>query len=366
MNDELFYRLALNFIPSITNSCIKKLIRTFGSAVTIFNTPQEKIQRSQKVRIPLIQVDREVEKQAIAEYAYLEKHKIKVSFFDQSDYPMRMYHCAGYPNLFFYKGDPIFQNEKVISIVGTRNVTSYGADVVQKIISELAVCDPVIVSGLASGIDTLAHEAALQNGLKTIGIMGSGFGKIYPSSNHKLVQKMIETGNAVISEYPYNTLPDKTNFPKRNRLIASISDATVVIETKMKGGSVITANMASLYKRDIFAVPGSIFDISHEGCNSLIQKGTAKMVLSGQDIIEQMRWNMGNPKVIQTKLFIDLTPEEEFIFNIIRRADQISIDEIHSKGAGYTPSQIASYLLQLEFQGLIECRPGKLYRCIRR
>jgi DNA processing protein len=311
-------------------------------------------------------MDWEVEKQAKSEYAYIEKHKIKVSFFDQPDYPVRMYHCAGYPNLFFYKGESIFQKEKMISIVGTRNITPYGTDVVQKIISELAVCDPVIVSGLALGVDTLAHEAALQNGLKTIGIMGSGFGRIYPSSNHKLVQKMLETGNAVISEYPYNTLPDKTNFPKRNRLIASISDATVVIETKMKGGSIITVNMASMYKRDIFAVPGSIFETSQEGCNMLIQSGTAKMVLSGHDIIEKMRWNSGSPKIIQPKLFFDLSVEEEFIYNIIRKVDQISIDEIQSKGVGYTPSQIASYLLQLEFQGLIECRPGKLYRCIRR
>jgi len=342
------------------------LIRTFGTATAVFQTPQEKIQRTQKNRVPPIQIDREVEKQAKVEYAYLEKNKIQVIYFDQPEYPVRMYQCAGYPNLFFYKGESIFQNEKVVSIVGTRNVSSYGTDVVQKIISELAVCDPVIVSGLAVGVDTLAHEAALQNGLKTIGIMGSGFGRIYPASNNKLVQKMLESGNAVISEYPFNTMPDKTNFPKRNRLIASISDATVVIETKAKGGSVITVNMASLYKRDVFAVPGSIFEENQDGCNALIQKGIAKMVLNGQDIIEQMRWNVANPKVIQPKLFYNLSQEEEFIYNLIRKMEQISIDDIHTKSLGYTPSQIASYLLQLEFQGLIECRPGKVYRCVRR
>lgn len=366
MNDELFYRLALNFIPSITNSCIKKLIQTFGSATVIFQTPQEKIQRTQKNRVPPIQMDREVEKQAQLEYVYLEKNKIKVVFFDQPEYPVRMYQCAGYPNLFFYKGDPIFQKEKLISIVGTRNVSSYGADVVQKVVSELAVCDPVIVSGLAIGVDTLAHEAALQNGLKTIGIMGSGFGRIYPLSNSKLIQKMLENGNAVISEYPYNTMPDKTNFPKRNRLIASISDVTVVIETKAKGGSMITVNMATMYKRDIFAIPGSIFEENQSGCNTLIQNGTAKMALNGVDIIEHMRWNIANPKVVQPKLFYNLSQEEEFIYNLIRKSEQISIDEIHAKGGGYTPSQIASFLLQLEFQGLIECRPGKIYRCVRR
>lgn len=366
MEGELFYRLALNFIPGISNACIKKLIQTFGTATQVFETSQILIQKTQKAKIPIIEVDKEISKAVYSEISHLEKNNIKVSFFDDPDYPKRMYYCSGYPNLFFYKGESIFHREKLISIVGTRDATPYGTDVVQKIVSELSVCDPIIVSGLAVGIDTLAHEAALQNGLKTIGIMGSGFGRIYPASNNKLVKKMIDHQNAIISEFFYDTLPDKPNFPKRNRLIASISDATIVIETKMKGGSVITANMANLYKRKVFAVPGSIFEPHQTGCNALIKSGFAKMITSGEEVIEYMSWNRTNTGMIQPKLFLDLTKEEELIYNIIHKMGQASIDEIKSMAAIFNASKMAGLLLQLEFQGLVECRPGKVYRLIRR
>lgn len=366
MEEELYYRLALNFIPGISNACIKKLIQTFGSAKQLFETSQTLIQKTQKTKVSLIEIDSEISKAVTKEISYMQKNEIKVSFFDDLDYPKRMYYCSGFPNLFFYKGESIFHSEKLISIVGTRDATPYGTDVVQKIVSELSVCDPIIVSGLAIGIDTLAHEAALQNGLKTIGIMGSGFGRIYPASNHKLVKKMIETQNAIISEFFYDILPDKPNFPKRNRLIASMSDATIVIETKMKGGSVITANMANLYKRQVFAVPGSIFEPHQTGCNALIKNGLAKMITSGEDVIEYMGWNRSHTGMIQPKLFPDLNKEEEVIYNIIHKMGQASIDEIKSMAGIFNASKIAGLLLQLEFQGFIECRPGKVYRLIRK
>ena len=366
MKGELFYRLALNFVPGITNACIKKLIQTFGTAEQIFHTPQEKIQKTQKTKIPEIRLDHELIKQAEAEIQFMEKKGIKICFFDDMDYPKRMLLCSGNPNLFFYKGEPLFGEERYLSIVGTRDATSYGMDVVHKLVSEIAPYNPIIVSGLAIGIDTIAHEAALQNGLKTIGIMGSGFGRFYPASNYKLAQRMLESKGTIISEFVYQTLPDKPNFPKRNRLIASISDATLVIETKMKGGSVITANMASLYKRKVFAIPGSIFDPHQTGCNALIKSGFAEMISSGEEIVEYMRWNRTSTDYIQPKLFLDLTKEQELIYDIIQIKGQISIDELTANAPHFSSSKIAGLLLQLEFQGLIECRPGKIYRLIRR
>jgi DNA processing protein len=366
MNDELFFRLALNLIPGLTNGTIKKLIQKFGSAENIFNQEFKTLQLNFKFKIPKVELNAGIESEVKKELLHIQKNGIQVAYFDQSEYPKRIAVCKSFPNLFFYMGEPLFNQEKVLSIVGTREATEYGADVVQKIVSEIAPANPLIVSGLALGIDTLAHEAALKNNLKTIGILGSGLGRIYPSSNQKLTHKMVQSGSTVLSEFFYSTNPDKTNFPKRNRIIASLSDATLVVETKSKGGSIITAKMAHAYNRDLFSIPGSIFESGQMGCNDLIQSGMAKLITSGQDILDTMYWNDTTREVIQPTLFNDFTENEELIFRIIQQKGKSSIDEIISLCSKNTPSQVVAILLNLEFQGYIECIPGKIYRIIRR
>ncbi len=366
MNEELFYRLALLVTPGISNGMIKKMIQKFGSAKSIYETDSRTIQKIFKIKIPPIELTSSIEKEVKREWIHIQKNEIKVALFDQPDYPQRVQVCKSFPNLFFYLGEPHFNHDKVLSVVGTREASNYGADVVQKLISEIAPSDPLIVSGLALGIDTLAHEAALKNNLKTIGILGSGLGKIYPASNMKLIHKMVQNGSTVMSEYLYHQTPDKTNFPERNRIIASISDATLVVETKTKGGSIITAKMASGYQKKLFAVPGSIFEAGQAGCNELIQNGMAKMVTSGKEILQMLFWDNQVVETYQPSLFFDFTEEEEKLLRMIQKKGKLTIDEIVAQSVSNSPSQIVTQLLKLEFQGIIECGPGKVYRIIKK
>jgi DNA processing protein len=250
--------------------------------------------------------------------------------------------------------------------VGTRQATSYGKDVVRRVVSDLSSQNLSIISGLAIGIDTFAHEAALDYKLHTVGIMGSGFGNIYPSSNSKLVNKMIDSGSTLLSEYSYYTLPDRQNFPKRNRIIAGMADALLVVETGKRGGSIITACIAHSYQRDVFAIPGSVFAPSQEGCHELIRQNLAALVTSGEDIIEMMGWNNQKPIAVQTQIFHDLNEDEKTVISIINNLKEPHIDEIITLTTTFTPSKIASILLGLELNGMIETLPGKRYRTIKR
>ncbi|PKP19891.1 MAG: DNA-protecting protein DprA [Bacteroidetes bacterium HGW-Bacteroidetes-20] len=368
MLNELYYRLALNFIPHLSNFNIKKLIQYYESAAEVFNPNNKKPHISNKVTFkhPFPKIDNNIDGLVRKELEIIQKKSIQVCFFDQSEYPTRLKSCSNAPNIFFYKGDGVFNHSKMLSIIGTRNASSYGADVVHKIISEIASDDIVIVSGLASGIDTLAHEAALHYGLKTIGVMGSGFSRVYPDSNIKLVKKMIESGSTVMTEYNYDVKPDRVNFPIRNRIIASISDATLVVESKNKGGSIITAEMAHTFNRDVFAIPGSIFDENQEGCHELIAQKKASIITSGEEMLKKMGWNSTQPQWVQPKLFYDFSEEEEFVYKLLKSIPQMTIDELVALCPLFTPSKIASILLSLEFNGIIECKPGKVYRLIRK
>jgi len=237
---------------------------------------------------------------------------------------------------------------------------------VRRIVADLSSQDISIISGLAIGIDAFAHEAALDYRLHTVGVMGSGFGNFYPSSNTKLAKKMIDSGSTLVSEYYYHTQPDRQNFPKRNRIIAGMADALLVAETGKRGGSIITACIAHSYQRDVFAVPGSVFSPTQEGCHELIRQNLAALVTSGEDIIEMMGWNEEKPACIQPQIFHDLSEDEETVVSIINNLKEPAIDEIISIDHTFTPSKIASILLGLEINGIIETLPGKRYRLIGR
>jgi len=253
--------------------------------------------------------------------------------------------------------------EKTLAIVGTRNATSYGKNVVRRIISDLSSHNVSIISGLAIGIDTFAHEAALDYRLHTVGVMGSGFGNMYPSSNKKLANKMTDSGSTLVTEFSYYTIPDRQNFPKRNRIIAGMADALLVVETGKRGGSIITACIAHSYQRDVFAIPGSVFEPSQEGCHELIRQNLAALVTSGEDILEMMGWNVEKQTHIQQQFFKELNEDEENVVSVIRNFKEPSIDELIAQ-THTLPSKIASVLLGLELNGIIEALPGKRYRMI--
>jgi len=367
MFDELFYKIALSHQKGYGNSVIKKLLQLSGTASALFqdfNSIRKKMKTTRSFpAAPVLTL--EIEKAVHNELNTAAKNNIIHCFFTDLEYPKRLLRCSDAPYMFSYKGSNQFNFEKTLAIVGTRHATSYGKDVVRRVISDLSSHNVSIISGLAIGVDTFAHETALDYRLHTIGVMGSGFGNIYPDCNKKLAKKMIDSGSTLVSEYSYYTLPDRQNFPKRNRIIAGMTDALLVVETGKRGGSIITACIAHSYQRDVFAIPGSVFESSQEGCHELIRQNLAALVTSGEDIIEMMGWNAEKPLQIQPQLFNELNEDEENVVSTIRNLKEPHIDEliIHNS---LTPSKIASVLLGLELNGIIEALPGKKYRLVER
>jgi len=366
MHTETIYRIALCRLPSYTNSIIKKLIHEFGSATNIFLESANNslpIKHRNKI-LPKPTISPAIFAQIEKEMEWMDKHDISLCFFNDSDYPERMRSCQDAPFLFYCKGNKNFNLTKFIAIVGTRSATQYGKEVVKRIVSDLCGHDVTIISGLAEGIDTMAHEQALVHNLKTYAVLGSGLNMIYPFSNQKLAEMIVEKEGSLITEYSHNTIPDRLNFPRRNRIIAGMSDAIIVIETAKRGGSMITAHIASAYKRDVFAVPGNIFDENTSGCHELIKTGKATILTSGKELIEIMGWAHEPVKAVQRTLFVELTEKEKIITQLFQTNQMLSIDGITAQSSMFTPSQVAGILLGLELKGVVECLPGKHYRVI--
>lgn len=366
MDQETFYRLALIHYPNYGNANIKKLIQICGNATILFEEHKKVAGRLQPFRanIQLPTMNASVEKFVLNEIKHARQHDIRICFFDDKDYPFRLLNCNDSPYYFYYKGAENFNGKKNIAIVGTRNASNYGKDVVKKIVEDLASHNVCVISGLARGIDTCAHEEALNNNLRTVAVMGCGLKTIYPRENSNLADKILENGGTIISEYPFDTLPDRMNFPKRNRIIAGMSDAVIVAESQEKGGSIITAEIAHSYNRDVFAIPGSIFQKSQRGCHELIRNNLAALVNSGENIAEMMGWNTQQKASRQAQLFIELNAEEEAVLNIIRKQQGATIDNIYSTLPQLNASKIAAILLSMELRNIVECKPGKIYTTI--
>lgn len=366
MEKEIFYRLALIHFPNYGNANIKKLLRLCGSATLLFENPQAATSKLYRYRsnLQLPKLNDSIRQFVENELTQARKHDIKICFFDDEQYPDRLKSCNDAPYFFYYKGTECFNHNKSIAIVGTRNASNYGKDVVKKIVEDLAPHNVCIVSGLARGIDTCAHEEALQKNLNTIAVLGCGLSMIYPNENKKLAQQILENGGAIISEYPFDALPDRMNFPKRNRVIAGLADAVIVAESQEKGGSIITADIAHSYNRDVFAVPGSIFQKSQQGCHELIRNNVAALVSSGKDVANMMGWEQAQAQSNQPTIFCNLSEEEESVLELIRAKREATIDQISAEIPSLSYPRLASLLLTLELKGIIECKPGKVYTTI--
>lgn len=365
MYSEQFYRLALQYQEHFTNAVLKRMLRLSGTATNIFT--QSELWRSKMNKcgrtLPSLWLDDQLRRKVDKELVMMNKEEIRLCFFTDADYPYRLRNCNDSPLSFYYKGNLDFNGGHSLALVGTRNATDYGRESVQKILSELKDCNIITVSGLAYGIDTAAHERSIENHLKTIAVMGNGFQTIYPKANESLSRLIVERGGALITEYPYGTPPDRLNFPRRNRIIAGMSDAVLVVETGAKGGSMITAYIAHSYNRDVFAFPGSVFDRMHDGCHELIRTNVAAIVTSGAQLIEMMGWEE-QQKSVQTSLFVELTDDEAQIVNLIRNNKEITLDKLSEKVPELSPSKLAGRLLGLELKGVIVCRPGKIYMVV--
>ena len=364
MDNELMFKIALTKIPNIGNVHAKSLMQVFKEPSQIFKASKfhlEKIEGIGSVRANSIKTFKDFDV-CKKEIEFIQKHAIDALFFTDEKYPKRLLNCYDSPILLYYKGSSHLNASKIISIVGTRNNSEYGKQICEKFISDLKLKDALIVSGLAYGIDTIAHRAALNNNMETIGVLAHGLDRIYPSANKPLAKEMILNGG-LLTEFMSGTNPDKQNFPNRNRITAGICDALVVVETSKKGGSLITAELANDYNKDVFAFPGKVNDIKSEGCNKLIQLNKAHLITHANDLLEMMQWNevKSNLKKITPQLFYDLNKEELEILEFFKQKTDWQIDElcIQSK---MNNSKIAAVLLSLEMNGIIISLPGKIYR----
>ena len=367
MANELLYQLSLTLVPNIGDVHAKILLQHFGSASAVFNARQQDLERIEGiglVRAKSIKDFADFNK-AEEEMEFIEKYKIQTYFLTDADYPKRLLNCYDSPTLLFYKGSANLNASKVVAIVGTRNHTEYGKQLTEKLVKDLAQQGITIVSGLAFGIDGIAHKAAIKSGLPTIGVVGHGLDKIYPAEHTSLAKDMIKQEGGILSEFFSNTKPDKHNFPLRNRIVAGISDATVVVETNVKGGSMITAKLADAYNRDVFTFPGRITDNKSSGCNYLIKNNKAILLTDADELLDVMGWKeKTKPKSKKQKeLFIELTPEERTIVQLLQQKETMHIDEINLL-CSLNSSVVAAAILNLELQNVVASLPGKRYQLL--
>ena len=366
MNSELLYQLALTLVPNIGDVQAKILLQSFGDASSIFKAKLSALEKLDGIGTVRAKSIKQFDDFHIAEeeIKFIEKYKIKALFLTDADYPQRLLNCYDSPTLLFYKGTTNLNASKVVGIVGTRSYTDYGKQFTDNLVQDLSEQQVLVVSGLALGIDAFAHKAALKYGLPTVGVVGHGLDKIYPATHTTLAKDMIKHDGGILSEFFSGTKPDKHNFPLRNRIVAGLCDATIVVETNIKGGSMITAKLADAYNRDVFAVPGRTTDHKSSGCNYLIKNNKAILLTDAAELCEVLGWTEKKKKPkLQKELFIELTAEERLVISILQQKEAVSIDEINLN-SGLSSSAVAAAILNLELQGVIAGLPGKMYKLI--
>ncbi|OMQ12371.1 DNA-processing protein DprA [[Flexibacter] sp. ATCC 35103] len=364
-DQDLFYLLALLKVDGVGDIMAKKLLTHFGNAEAIFKTKMNQIAAIDGVGTVLLRnlKDKRVFEKANQELEFIKSNNIKVSFFKDEDYPERLKHCIDSPVLIFSSGNISLKSKKIISIVGTRQITGYGAEFCKKLIEDLAPLDPVIVSGFAYGVDIVAHQLAMEYNLQTIGVLAHGLNQIYPKLHKKYVAKIEENGG-FITEFWSSSNPDKENFVRRNRIVAGMTEATIVIESADRGGSLITANLANDYNRDVFAVPGRVSDKYSQGCNNLIKTQKANVLTSAADLVYILNWDIENKaKPVQKQLFVELEEEEQKLYDFLLKNGKELLDTIALK-CDFPIYKISGMLLNMELKGVIRPLPGKLFEAI--
>jgi len=364
-DDELLNLLALLKVEGIGDITAKKLLTHCGNSEAVFKSKASQLASIDGIGSVLLKnlKDKSVFEKAEHELKFIRKNNINVSFFLEDNYPDRLKHCIDGPVLLFSAGNINLKNRKIISIVGTRQITSYGMEFCKKLISDLAPLDPIIVSGFAYGVDIVAHQAAMEHDLQTIGVLAHGLNQIYPKPHKKYVAKMEENGG-FITEFWSTSSPEKENFVKRNRIVAGIAEATIVIESADKGGSLITATMANEYNRDVFAVPGRTSDKYSQGCNNLIKTQRANLLTSAADILYILNWNLENEaKPIQKQMFITLDEDEQKVYDYLQKNGKQTLDMIALE-CNFPIYRISGLLLNMELKGVIRPLPGKLFETI--
>lgn len=360
---KLLHKIALSFLPNFGPVRIRYLISHLGSFEAIFEEDKKKLAKIPNIGSKIVEnLDLNLALElAKKEIDYIEKNNIDVLFYLDNNFPKSLLHYDDLPIILYVKGNIDLNKGKFLSIVGTRNMTSYGQNLCYKIVEDLSQMQiPItIVSGLAYGIDYTAHNAAIKNKLKTIACIGNGLGVIYPASHRDLYSKIAENG-AILSEFPFSTQPHPANFVRRNRIIAALSEATLVVESAKGGGALITAEFANSYNREVMTFPGRVADKTSEGCNWLIKKNKANLVENAQDLVDILNWKP-NKMPVQTSIFHNFTDNEKIIVDFLKTQDTVNIDII-SYETNLPINVVMSTIFQLEFNNIVMALPGRMYK----
>lgn len=367
---ELQYQIGLTLIEGVGDVLAKNLIAYCGSAEQVFKTNKtllDKVPGIGPVISKCIVQSKSVLERAEQEIKFIEKNNITPLFFTNENYPHRLKNCYDSPVMLYYQGNTNLNAEKIVSVVGTRTPSAYGKLMTEKLVEELQTLGCLVVSGMAYGIDITAHKAALDFNLPTIGVLAHGLDRLYPAVHYNYAEKMLQQGG-LLTEFISETNPDRENFPRRNRIVAGMCDALVVVESKREGGSLITATIANAYNKDVFAFPGKAGDSLSEGCNGLIKTHKASLIESVADLKYIMNWGEEDKKtktkISQTSLLLTLNEEERLIVNAFDSKAQLHVDEI-CYATNFPISKTSAYLLQLEFSNIIKSLPGKIYQLVK-
>ena len=364
-DQDLFHLLALQQVEGVGDIVAKKLINHCGTATEVFKTKASQLAAIDGIGSILLQKlkDKTIFEKAEQELQFIQANEINVAYFLDENYPERLKHCIDGPALLFTSGNIDLKNKKTISIVGTRQITSYGMEFCRKLIEDLAPLNPVIISGFAYGVDIFAHQLAIEHDLQTIGVVAHGLNQIYPKTHKKYVAKVEENGG-FMTEFWSSSNPEKENFVRRNRIVAGISEATIVIESAERGGSLITANMANDYNRDVFAVPGRTTDKYSQGCNNLLKTQKANLLTSAADLVYILNWDIeSKAKPVQKQLFVTLEPDEQKVYDYLLKNGKELMDIIALR-CDFPIYKISGMLLNMELKGVIRPLPGKLFEAI--
>ncbi len=360
----LLHQLALSCIPGIGSVLARNLLSYCGDAEEVFKAKTKTLANIPGIGPKTLEFLKEHSalKRAEKELKFIDKFRIKAFFLTDDDYPKRLRNCADAPIIVYFKGNADLNSGKIISIVGTRNATDYGKEICRTLIEDLKVHQPLIISGLAYGIDGAAHKEALKNNIQNVAVLAHGLDRIYPAQHRTMAEKILDCGG-LITEFMSGTIPDRENFPKRNRIIAGLADLTIVVEANIKGGALITAELANSYNRDVFAYPGRINDEFSQGCNFLIKTNRANLMTRVADLEYLMGWTRDqvSPLKPQLSLPINLTADEQIIADILYAKGSLGVDDLASL-TGFQQSKLVMIILGMEMQGSIISLPGKVYK----
>lgn len=361
----LLYLLALQKVPGLGDKSIQKMVKHVGSPQAVFESSVKQLAQAPGINKNILANINNKEHLALAqkELELIEKHNIKTTTWLEESYPEKLKLIPDHPCILSYKGNIDPQPNHIISIVGTRKITSYGKEFLTNFFKEITAHNPIIVSGLAYGVDGFAHQLALDHNLITYGVLAHGLYRIYPPAHTTLANNMVENNGCIMTESHFHAKPDRENFPKRNRIIAGLSNVTLVIESDVKGGSMITARLANDYNRDVMALPGNVTSKQSSGCNFLIKNNEAHMISEPNDLVKLMNWENTILPTKQTQLFVDLTKQEQQIVDLFSNGSTISIDQI-AMHLNWPTSQVSLELLGLEMKGVITSLPGARYKLV--